>query len=339
MNMSQFSATALVVTSIGSPNAALRGQAAGCQKAGWDFVVAGDSKSPAGFAIEGCRFLSLEAQRESGFALGRIGPERSYTRKNLGYLAAMQAGAGVIVETDDDNHARAEFWAPRVVEVPCQAVETDGWVNAYQYFSERFIYPRGLPLCHARDVGPPVGALATAACPIQQGLADNDPDVDAVYRMLFPLPFQFDEGKGAVLLRGGAWCPFNSQNTTFFKGVFPLMYLPAWCSFRMTDIWRSFVAQRVMQALGQGIVFHGATVWQERNAHDLQQDFMDELPGYANNARIRDKLIAIPLGPQVPMRTMMEMCYEVLIRHGWVGSAEEKLLQAWFDDLEAVNRS
>ena len=142
-----------------------------------------------------------------------------------------------------------------------------------------------------------------------------------------------------MLLRGGAWCPFNSQNTTFFKGVFPLMYLPAWCSFRMTDIWRSFVAQRVMQALGQGIVFHGATVWQERNAHDLQQDFMDELPGYANNARIRDKLIAIPLGPQVPMRTMMEMCYEVLIRHGWVGSAEEKLLQAWFDDLEAVNRS
>jgi len=330
-------ATALVVTSINGPNPAMRALASGCLEVGWDFVVAGDSKSPSDFAVDGCRFLSLAAQQDSGFALGRLCPQRSYTRKNLGYLAAMQAGARVIVETDDDNHPRPEFWATRQASVQCRPVRFDGWVNAYQYFSRDFIYPRGLPLSHARDAGPEAGGVESADCPIQQGLADNDPDVDAVYRMLFPLPFRFDEGADPVLLKGGAWCPFNSQNTTFFARVFPLLYLPAWCSFRMTDIWRSFVAQRVLQATGQGVLFHAATVWQERNEHDLQRDFMDEVPGYSHNLRMREKLLEISLTQEEPVRMMMERCYEVLMRNGWVGPDEESLLQAWFADLESMS--
>ena len=242
----------------------------------------------------------------------------------------------MIVETDDDNHPTPEFWAPRQARVPCRAVAMDGWVNAYQYFTRGFIYPRGLPLCHARDLGPVAGMVESAPCPIQQGLADDDPDVDAIYRMLFPLPFRFDVDVAPVLLTGGAWCPFNSQNTTFFAEVYPLMYLPACCSFRMTDIWRGFVAQRVLQASGQGVLFHGATVWQERNAHDLQRDFMDEVPGYANNARIREELLGISYAPNESLRRMMERCYEVLMRHGWVGQEEEVLLQAWFGDLETL---
>lgn len=98
--------TALVVTSINPPNTAMRELAAGCVAVGWNFIVAGDGKSPPDYSLEGCRFLSLDAQRESGFALGRICPERSYTRKNIGYLTAMRARAKVIVETDDDNHSR-----------------------------------------------------------------------------------------------------------------------------------------------------------------------------------------------------------------------------------------
>jgi hypothetical protein len=325
--------TALVVTSINPPNAAMRSLAAGCVTAGWDFIVAGDGKSPPDYALEGCRFLSLDAQRESGFALGRICPERSYTRKNIGYLSAIQSGANVIVETDDDNHPRDGFWTPRQARVTCLPVETDGWVNAYRYFSADFIYPRGLPLNHARDAVPAAGIPESCECPVQQGLADNDPDVDAVYRMLFPLPFQFDTTGDPVLLRSGSWCPFNSQNTTFFKSAFPLLYLPAWCTFRMTDIWRSFVAQRILQAKGHGILFHGPTVWQERNEHDLHRDFIDELPGYSHNARMREELMGLALGPDDSIQKMMEACYQILIRHGWVGREEENLLQSWFADL------
>lgn len=326
--------TALVVTSINPPNAAMRELSAGCIAQGWDFFVAGDGKSPTDYDLEGCRFLSLEAQRGSGFTLGKICPERSYTRKNIGYLFAIKAGAEVIVETDDDNHPKDVFWAPRQIHTACRAVETNRWVNAYRYFSENFIYPRGLPLNHARDEVTAAGDLQNRDCPIQQGLADNDPDVDAVYRMLFPLPFNFETAHDPVLLRNGSWCPFNSQNTTFFKSAFPLLYLPARCSFRMTDIWRSFVAQRILQAKGDGILFHGATVWQERNEHDLHRDFMDELSGYSHNARMREELMALPLRPDETVQVMMESCYQTLIRHGWVGKEEEELLQSWFSDLD-----
>jgi hypothetical protein len=330
--------TALVVTSINPPNAALRELASGCIMHEWDFVLAGDSKSPASFHLDGCRFLSLETQRLSGFSSGVTCPEGSYTRKNIGYLEAMRAGATVIVETNDDNHPRPEFWQHRKAEMECRPVETDGWVNAYRYFSESFIYPRGLPLPNARDEVPEAGLSGIHMCPVQQGLADTDPDVDAVYRMLFPLPFHFEAAHDPVLLRNGSWCPFNSQNTTFFQGAFPLLYLPARCSFRMTDIWRSFVAQRVLQAKKQGVLFHGPTVWQERNDHDLHRDFTDELPGYVNNARMRGELAALPLKADDSIRNMMESCYQTLIRHEWVGSDEEVLLQSWFDDLRSLGQ-
>ncbi|QTN32186.1 DUF288 domain-containing protein [Akkermansiaceae bacterium] len=330
--------TALVITSINAPNKALQELAKGCVRHGWDFVVAGDGKSPADFALEGCRFLSLEQQRASGFALGEICPERSYTRKNIGYLDAMRAGATVIVETDDDNLPREEFWRKREPGVSCRKVAAEGWVNAYRYFTRNFIYPRGLPLTHARGEAPEAGGFSSQDCPIQQGLADNDPDVDAVYRMLYPLPFDFELDDGPVLLGRGAWCPFNSQNTTFFPSAFPLLYLPANCSFRMTDIWRSFVAQRILHELGHGVLFHRPTVWQERNEHDLHRDFIDELPGYENNDRMREELSALSFAPGASMQSMMETCYGNLIRNGWVGQEEESLLQAWFMDLGTLGQ-
>ena len=150
--------TSLGVTTINPPNSAMHELAAGSIEHGWDFIVAGDGKSPADFRLDGCRFLSLQQQRDSGFALGRICPERSYTRKNIAYLEAMRAGATVIVETDDDNHPMQQFWIAREKRIRCRPVEKDGWVNAYRYFSENFIYPRGMPLTRARDEVPAAGA-------------------------------------------------------------------------------------------------------------------------------------------------------------------------------------
>lgn len=325
--------TALVVTSISAPNPVLKALADGAMRHGWDFIVAGDTKSPPDFQLEGCRFLSVEDQQNSLHSLGKICPVRSYARKNIAYLDAIASGANVIVETDDDNFPRETFWKSRQKRMSCRPVDFSGWVNVYSYFSQSFIYPRGLPLDHARDVPPTPGAMKETDCPLQQGLADANPDVDAVYRMLFPLPFDFDSGVESVALSNGAWCPFNSQNTTFFEEIFPLLYLPAHCSFRMTDIWRSFVAQRVLHHLGFPVLFHDATVWQERNDHSLHRDFCDEIPGYQHNHAIREALMALDFRSLDEIPVIMEICYQTLIRHGWVGSEEETLLAAWFADL------
>jgi hypothetical protein len=325
----------LVITSINPANQALRSLAAGCVRHGWKFLLAGDTKSPDDFALDGCEFLSIRRQQESGFQLAQLAPVRSYTRKNIAYLAAIRDGAECVVETDDDNHPKDDFWQPRELTRPAHLITANGWVNAYGYFTETFIYPRGLPLDRARDTPPPPGILGDFQCPVQQGLADADPDVDAVFRMLHALPIHF-EPNASVLLGPGAWCPFNSQNTTFFPQAFPLMYLPAHCSFRMTDIWRSFVAQRILHEIGAGVLFHQPTVWQERNAHDLMKDFADELPGYLHNQAIREVLLDLNLDAASGIQRMMEICYEALIPNGWVGAQEESLLQAWFADLRGI---
>ena len=126
----------------------------------------------------------------------------------------------------------------------------------YRYFSDANIWPRGLPLDAINDEIPEWAQLPEmqADCPIQQGMADENPDVDAVYRLVLSLPINFRRDRRIALGRG-AWCPFNSQNTTWFREAFPLLYLPAYCSFRMTDIWRSFIAQRIAWECGWSVLF------------------------------------------------------------------------------------
>ena len=328
--------TALVVTSIHPPNAAMRELAQGCLRNGWRFTVAGDKKSPAHYELEGCEYLTLHAQRNLGHALSQVAPEGSYTRKNIAYLHTIANGARVIVETDDDNHPREEFWLPREEDQSCVEASNEGWVNVYGYFSSQFIYPRGLPLEHARTGPPAAGRAGVRKCLIQQGLADLDPDVDAVYRMLYPLPFHFDIPHQAVYLPAPAWCPFNSQNTTFFAEAFPLLYLPTKCSFRMTDIWRGFIAQRVLHARSLGMLFHAPTVWQERNEHDLRRDFQEELPGYTHNDSIRRALLETELPQSLSYAGMLERCYQTMMRNGWIDAGEEAILCAWLKDLETL---
>jgi hypothetical protein len=326
-------ALSVVVTSIAAPNAVLGALAEGCRARGHQFIVVGDEPSPADFRLEGCSFYGLKEQRETGFRFAEACPTRHYARKNLGYLLAVRGGASVIVETDDDNIPRESFWAERQRRQSVPSVVGAGWVNVYRYFTEANVWPRGLPLERVKDAVPDFDALslADADCPVQQGLADENPDVDAIYRLVAPLPLSF-RGDRRVALARGSWCPFNSQNTTWWREAFALLYLPAYCSFRMTDIWRSFVAQRVAWEQGWSVLFHEPTVWQERNEHNLLRDFRDEVPGYLNNAAICEALAGLTLAPGRIGENVVA-CYEKLVEMSLVGERELPLLAAWLEDL------
>ena len=330
--------TALVVTSINPPNAVMTSLRDGARAAGVRFIVIGDSKSPADFKLEGCEFLDVPAQVASGLTYASLCPTRHYARKNIGYLLAIRDKAPLVIETDDDNYPRPAFFGPRQRTQSAAIVAQQGWSNLYRYFTDALIWPRGLPLDQVHTPLTDYAALKTAAvdCPIQQGLADANPDVDAIYRLLLPLPQDFRADR-RVALAPGAWCPFNSQNTTWWPEAYPLLYLPAHCSFRMTDIWRSFVAERIGAANGWHVLFHEATVWQERNDHNLMRDFADEVPGYLNNSRIRECLEALTLKAGVSeLPENLRLCYRALIDLGVVGAAEMPLLDAWLADLAAL---
>lgn len=328
--------TSLVVTSIASPNSALRRLAAGARANQIEFLVIGDEKSPAAFDLDGCRFVGIAEQDQLGFSFATACPTRHYSRKNIGYLMAIRDGAEIIIETDDDNHPREAFWNRRERLVQGDRIAFNGWVNAYKYFTDGHIWPRGLPLDEIKRGLPPRAGPLVSDCPIQQGLVDENPDVDALYRLTLPLPQTF-RNDGPVVLTSGTWCPFNSQNTTWFREAIALAYLPSFCSFRMTDIWRSFIAQRIAWECGWTVSFHAPTAWQERNEHDLLRDFQEEIAGYLQNGKIGRVLDGIKLAKgaeNIPSNLLR--CYEALTDAGIFGPGEIDLVSAWLRDLESL---
>jgi hypothetical protein len=103
----------------------------------------------------------------------------------------------------------------------------------------------------------------------------------------------------------------------------------------MTDIWRSFVAQRIAWLNGWAILFHEPNMRQERNEHNLLRDFKDEVPGYLHNAEICEALEALPLKPGIEkIGENLKVCYEKLVSMKLIGAEELDLLNAWLSDIE-----
>lgn len=332
--------TALVITSIANDShPVLKQYASETKLHGVAFIVIGDTKSPSQFALDGCDFYSTERQKGLTFSLIHNLPHKHYARKNLGYLIAIQKGADIIIETDDDNIPLADFWQPRIRAKQTRVLKNTGWTNVYQYFSDVNIWPRGFALEELQKPLPPLSKQITLECPVQQGLADDNPDVDAIYRLTQPLPVQFNQCDN-VALGDQAICPFNSQNTTWFKEAFALLYLPSFCSFRMTDIWRSFIAQRILWTCDWTVLFHNSTVRQERNDHSLMADFKDEISGYTNNYEIMQTLNKLDLaaGKEAIPDNLLR-CYEAMVEKKFIQAEELPLVEAWLHDLKTLGHS
>lgn len=90
----------IVVTTINYPTKALQQFVA---QSDWRVVVVADKKTPADWNLPNCEFLSVEKQQNLGYQILPYLPWNHYCRKNIGYLYAIQHGATVIYDTDDDN--------------------------------------------------------------------------------------------------------------------------------------------------------------------------------------------------------------------------------------------
>lgn len=328
----------IVITTIQAPTPSVLSMVAMAKKNGMKIIAIGDKKTPLVEWPVDSEFVSLDAQKKLNYTLVAALPENHYARKNIGYLLAMSQRSHVIFDTDDDN-APMDAWQARTVQTVARPCLDSGWINAYRWFSGAHIWPRGLPLDKAAHAVKPgnLGALTEVIAPIQQGLANGSPDVDAVWRLLMDKEITFDVA-ASVHLPPGAWCPFNSQSTWWYPAAYPLMYLPSFVSFRMTDIWRSFIAQRCLWALGHGVVFHAAEMFQDRNPHNLMRDFEQEIPGYLNNERIRNILERLNLLPgEGEVASNLHRCYEALIQEELISKNEIKLVEAWLFDLDENN--
>lgn len=323
-----------VITTIQPPTPSMIRLVEKLQKAECPLLVIGDKKGPHEYALPNTELLTFEAQMKLPYRLAKLLPTDHYSRKNIGYLIANNRGAEMLYETDDDN-APLSSWKWRLPKIEARHLTGIGWMNVYKLFSTESIWPRGLPLTHTQTVPSvmPPEALRVAQALIQQGLANGSPDVDAIWRLLRDSHMTFQDAE-SVMLSKEQWCPFNSQSTWWSRLAFPLLYLPSHCSFRMTDVWRSFIAQRCLWAFGSGVAFHSAEVFQERNVHDLMRDFRDEIPGYLQNDEIASLLTSLELDsdPQSIGANLLT-CYEHLVSAGIFPPEELPLVRTWLSDL------
>ncbi|KAF9980620.1 hypothetical protein BGZ65_004878 [Modicella reniformis] len=339
----------IVVTTINSPTDAMDLL---CNLAGWNVVVVADTKSPKEWTCGSCVYLSVEEQQCLNFGIVEVIPYRAYTRKNIGYLWAIQQGATTIFDTDDDNlpnTGQIVFEPPGVIAYRSDTASKRS-VNIYSHFGRPDVWPRGfalseidiqeptkylpsyesLPVADRKLVGPPVL--------IQQGLADLDPDVDAIFRLTQVQKLKkikFCKKSPSIRLTPGSFCPFNSQNTLFKHDAFWGLLLPITVSFRVCDIWRGYWVQRLLWDVNGSLGFTKPTVDQIRNAHNYHADFEDELQIYSDTTKFIE-FLAHWTSKSTNLETRIIDLMKAMKQEKFIGAGDVDLAERWVKDLQRV---
>ena len=328
--------TALVITTINKANSNIKKFSRGSKLSNWEFIVIGDKKTPKNFKIYYGSFFDLRNQKKLNFHYSKLCPINSYTRKNIGYLIALKKKCDVIIETDDDNYPKKNFFIKRKLSCKTEEIKNKSWINIYDLFlsKSKNIWPRGLPLDSIKLKKVLINKYKRYNnFYIQQGIVNNNPDVDAIYRLINEkINIKFKNNYKVSL--GSSLSPINSQNTTWFKNVFPLLYLPATCNMRCTDILRGYVALNILKKNNKKILFKGTDIIQNRNIHNLFHDYEQELLLYHNSKKIFKKLEKLNLakGEKNYCNNLL-VSYKLLSKFNIVKKNEIKFLYSWIKDI------
>ena len=113
------------------------------------------------------------------------------------------------------------------------------------------------------------------------------------------------------------------------------MYLPAFVTFRFTDILRSLVIQPIMWLHGYRLGFTNATVVQKRNPHDYFKEFLSEIPMYRHGESVVD-IVQSAISAKQTISGNLRLAYAALHRERIVPDEELKALECWLADLAAL---
>jgi hypothetical protein len=214
----------------------------------------------------------------------------------------MEMKADIIALIDDDN-IPLPGWGENLLvgrDVEVNYYETDlpvfDPIGATNYPE---LWHRGYPLqlLPKRDYSRK--SRKTVHVDIQADFWNGDPDIDAICRLEHAPECTFKDD--VFPFAANKISPFDSQNTFITADV-----LKQYAMFphvgRMDDIWPGYY----VQAKGFKVVYNKASVYQERNVHDLTVDMRKEYIGYENNLQMLQDMARDPEAYQsyVPGRTV-----------------------------------
>lgn len=276
---------AIITTTINEPTKATFKFCKIAEQRDWTFVIIGDTKTPHHLYNELAAtygkhviYVHPDEQEKRWPELSSNIGWRTIQRRNIGFLYAYEIGADVIATIDDDNIPYDNWGTDLLVG---QVVDVDIYenniVNAFDPISvtnQQHIWHRGYPIEHVsvkNDISM-VGREKREVL-IQADFWDGDPDIDAICRLTHKPLVKFNKFDTFATNQPA---PFNSQNTFIHRDVFP--YYSVWPHVgRMDDIWASYYAR---DKFDRNIVYHNATVYQERNPQDLVRNLENECIGY-----------------------------------------------------------
>jgi len=244
---------------------------------GFELIVIGDRKTPPGYRLRRGRYVGPEEQEKRYPRLSQLLGWNCIQRRNIGFLLALEMGAGIVATVDDDNVPYPDWGQDLLIgrSLPvrqyfCTAAAFDP-IGATNH---KNLWHRGFPiqLVSSRDYSESAENVETVR--IQADFWDGDPDIDAVCRMLHHPVCRFNPEN--FPLTSATIAPFNSQNTFLDAKLLPEYFMFPGIG-RMDDIWGAYYLQA---QTGARPVFTRASVEQRRNDHDLTRDFAQEVIGY-----------------------------------------------------------
>jgi len=322
----------IVITTINPPTSDVKKLAS---IPGWKVVIVGDLKSPKNWTYPNCIHLHVEDQLKLNYRVTRLLKFNSYARKTIGFLYALQHGAKVIYETDDDNSPDgSSIGFDQLSERKYLVYEPPGdnhVMNPYAHFGQSTIWPRGYPLDKISEPNTFQYRRCRNKKPlVQQGVVNGDPDVDAIFRLTRknsdePIDVYFDGEAEPMMLPRGVMAPYNSQNTLHLYQAFWGLILPQTVAFRVTDIWRGYWAQRLLWELDGYLTFFPPNAYTVRNSHSYLEDFIDERELYHLSGKLTSFLVRWKSTKSHFFDRVMELS---------LGMAKERLWKA--DDVELI---
>lgn len=256
----------------------------------WQLVVIGDLKTPKDYRLERGIYVSPAEQEAYDRKLSDAIGWNCIQRRNFGLLWAADMGADIVATIDDDNIPYEGWGRDLMVGRECEVnyFETD--LPAFDPVgatNEGRLWHRGYPLqlLSVRDYSRV--SRKKIVPDAQADFWNGDPDIDAICRMEHAPECAFDES--CFPLASNRLSPFNSQNT-FLRAACLKDYFLFPHVGRMDDIWASYY----LEATGATVVYGKASVYQQRNVHDLVRDMKQEYQGYENNLKIVKDLVEDP---------------------------------------------
>ena len=275
---------------------------------------------------------------------------RSYFRKSIGYLYAIQNGAKEIYEIDEELQFNNNQITPHefINQYISYVSRKDNlMINPYPHFGYENIWPRGFNI---KDIGKQIknsfyliNSTNLSLKPlIFQGLINLFPDLDSIFSsttIKFENKYDFKILNAHPLLYfPNNFIPINSKNTHYLYEIFPLLIFPISLDENIADIWRGYLMQYFAWINKGVVIYYNSDVFRKSLKKD-NHSFMKEKKNFFKLNKFLDLLKVKNVNNMKIKNNIKEVinyCLKILIKDNIFEKIDKKIYRAYLKDLDDI---